>query len=164
MSIEQQEPRVQTQSSATQRRYRTLAVVRQEAITRVEKPLEDSVFVWPHLMVREFFASTIIMVMVTLLSLQIDAPLREPANPNVTPNPAKAPWYFLGLQELLHYFPPTTAGVLIPGFVLAGLAVLPYFGPSLRSREAFSGVQAGCGSGHGRACTLTCKLRNRQRG
>jgi menaquinol-cytochrome c reductase cytochrome b/c subunit len=126
MSIEQQEPKVQTQSSATQRRYRTLAVVRQEAITRVEKPLEDSVFVWPHLLVREFFAATIVMVMLTLLSVAIDAPLRDPANPNVTPNPAKAPWYFLGLQELLHYFEPTTAGVLVPGLVLLGLVVLPY--------------------------------------
>lgn len=126
MSIEQKEPNVQTVSSATQRRYRTLAVVKQEAITRVEKPLEDSVFVWPHLLVREFFAATIVTVMVTLLSLVIDAPLIEPANPNSTPNPAKAPWYFLGLQELLHYFPPTTAGVLIPGLTLAALAVLPY--------------------------------------
>ncbi|HXL36765.1 MAG TPA: hypothetical protein VN954_06130, partial [Ktedonobacteraceae bacterium] len=126
MSIEQKEPRVQTQSSATQRRYRTLAVVKQEAITRVEKPLEDSVFVWPHLLVREFFASVAVTIMVTILSITIDAPLREPANPNVTPNPAKAPWYFLGLQELLHYFPPTTAGVLIPGFVLLGLIILPY--------------------------------------
>jgi menaquinol-cytochrome c reductase cytochrome b/c subunit len=126
MSIEQKEPQVETQASATQRRYRTLAVVRQEAITRVEKPLEDSVFVWPHLLVREFFAATAVMVMVTLLSLQINAPLQGPANPNVTPNPAKAPWYFLGLQELLHYFPPTTAGVMVPGLTLAALAVLPY--------------------------------------
>jgi len=125
MSIEQ-EPRTQTQAAATQRRYRTLAVVRQEAITRVEKPLEDSVFVWPHLLVREFFAATIVTVMVTLLALQINAPLELPANPNVTPNPAKAPWYFLGLQELLHYFPPTTGGVLVPGLVLVALAVLPY--------------------------------------
>lgn len=125
MSIEQKE-KVQTQASATQRRYRTLAVVKQEAITRVERPLEDSVFVWPHLLVREFFAATAVMVMVTLLSIVVNAPLREPANPSVTPNPAKAPWYFLGLQELLHYFPPTTAGVLVPGFVLAALAVLPY--------------------------------------
>lgn len=126
MSIEQKEPRTQTQAAATQRRYRTLAVVKQEAITRVEKPLEDSVFVWPHLLVREFFAATALTVMVTLLSLQIDAPLREPATPSTTPNPAKAPWYFLGLQELLHYFPPTTAGVLIPGLTLTALAILPY--------------------------------------
>ncbi len=126
MSIEQKEPRVQTQAGATQRRYRTLAVVKQEAITRVEKPLEDSVFVWPHLLVREFFASTIVMVMVTMLSIAIDAPLRDPANPNVTPNPAKAPWYFLGLQELLHYFSPNIAGVLIPGLTLTALALLPY--------------------------------------
>src|SRR5579859_3032261 len=126
MSIEQKEPKVQTQAAATQRRYRTLAVVKQEAITRVEKPLEDSVFVWPHLLVREFFAATAVMVMVTMLSIVIDAPLREPANPNNTPNPAKAPWYFLGLQELLHYFPPTTGGVLGPGLVLLALAVLPY--------------------------------------
>ena len=74
MSIEQKEPQVQTQAAATQRRYRTLAVVRQEAITRVEKPLEDSVFVWPHLLVREFFAATAVTVMVTLLSIAIDAP------------------------------------------------------------------------------------------
>src|SRR5438477_10730473 len=103
MSIEQQEPRVQTQSAATQRRYRTLAVVKQEAITRVEKPLEDSGFVWPHLLVREFFAATILMVMITILSIQINAPLQSPADPNTTPNPAQAPWYFLGQQDLRHY-------------------------------------------------------------
>src|ERR1700726_1742479 len=126
MSIEQQEPRAQTQSAATQRRYRTLAVVKQEAITRVEKPLEDSVFVWPHLLVREFFAATMVTVMVTLLAVVINAPLRDPANPNLTPNPSKAPWYFLGLQELLRYFHPMVAGVTIPGFILVGLAAVPY--------------------------------------
>src|SRR5436190_19607975 len=64
--------------------------------------------------------------MVTILSITIDAPLREPANPNVTPNPAKAPWYFLGLQELLHYFPPVVAGVLLPALVVIALIVIPY--------------------------------------
>ncbi len=108
MSIEQKEPKVQTQSAATQRRYRTLAVVRQEAITRVEKPLEDSVFVWPHLLVREFFAATLVTVMVTLLGVVIDAPLRAPADPSITPNPANV------------------AGVLVPGLTLLALAVLPY--------------------------------------
>src|SRR5437879_8698249 len=102
MAIEQEE-KVQTQGSATQRRYRTLAVVKQEAITRVEKPLEDSVFVWPHLLVREFFAATVVMVMITMLSLVIDAPLQTSADPNSTTNPAIAPWYFLCMQELLHY-------------------------------------------------------------
>ena len=111
---------------ATQKRYRTLAVVKQESITRIERQLEDSVFVWPHLLVREFLAAMLMTVVLTVLALVIDAPLRDHSNPNLTPNPAKAPWYFLGLQEELHYFPPTVAGVLLPGFVLVGLALLPY--------------------------------------
>ncbi len=111
---------------ATQKRYRTLAVVKQESITRIEKQLEDSVFVWPHLLVREFLSAMLMTVVLTLLSITIEAPLRSHADPNLTPNPAKAPWYFLGLQEILHYFPPTVAGVLVPGFVLVGLALLPY--------------------------------------
>jgi quinol-cytochrome oxidoreductase complex cytochrome b subunit len=116
----------QQQTQALQRRYRTLAVVKQEAITRVEKPLEDSVFVWPHLLVREFFAATLVTVIITLLSLAINAPLQGPADPNTTPISAKAPWYFLGLQELLHYFQGNSAGVMIPGLTLAALMVLPY--------------------------------------
>jgi menaquinol-cytochrome c reductase cytochrome b/c subunit len=112
--------------TSTQKRYRTLAVVKQEAITRVEKQLEDSVFVWPHLLVREFLAAMVMTVALTVVSIIIDAPLREHSDPNLTPNPAKAPWYFLGLQEILHYFPPTVAGVLVPSGVLVALAALPY--------------------------------------
>jgi quinol-cytochrome oxidoreductase complex cytochrome b subunit len=112
--------------TSTQKRYRTLAVVKQEAITRVEKQLEDSVFVWPHLLVREFLAAMVMTVALTVVSIIINAPLREHSDPNLTPNPAKAPWYFLGLQEILHYFPPTVAGVLVPGGVLVALAALPY--------------------------------------
>src|ERR1700746_2590606 len=119
------EPRPATAAAngpvAPQKRYRTLAVVKQEAITRVEKQLEDSVFVWPHLLVREFMAAMMMTFVLTVVSLAIDAPLRGHFNPNLTPNPAKAPWYFLGLQEQLHYFPPTIAGVLLPGFALVGL-------------------------------------------
>src|SRR5271165_6009210 len=114
-------------TAATQKRYRTLAVVKQESITRVEKQLEDSVFVWPHLLVREFLSAVLMTVMMTLLSLFIAAPLEVRFNQNFPPPAvAKAPWYFLGLQELLHYFPPTLAGVLLPSFVLLGLAALPY--------------------------------------
>lgn len=115
-----------TKADLEQKRYRTLAVVKQEAVTRIEKQLEDSVFVWPHLLVREFLAAVMITIVLMVMSLAADAPLRAHANPNFTPNPAKAPWYFLGLQELLHYFPPVLAGVLLPTFVLVGLAALPY--------------------------------------
>ena len=111
---------------STQKRYRTLAVVKQESVTRIEKQLEDSVFVWPHLLVREFMAAMLMTVMLTVVSIVIDAPLRAHSDPNLTPNPAKAPWYFLGLQEELHYFPPTVAGVLLPALVLVGLALVPY--------------------------------------
>src|SRR5579859_6185417 len=111
---------------ATQKRYRTLAVVKQEAITRVERQLEDSVFVWPHLLVREFMAAALMTVVLLVVSLVVDAPLRAHSDPNLTPNPAKAPWYFLGLQEELHYFPPTVAGVLVPALVLVGMALVPY--------------------------------------
>jgi hypothetical protein len=62
-----------------------------------------------------------------VLALFWDAPLEQLANPLLTPNPAKAPWYFLGLQELLHYFPPFVAGILIPTLVLVALIVIPYF-------------------------------------
>lgn len=118
--------RESSQQQLQQKRYRTLAIVKQEAVTRIEKQLQDSVFVWPHLLVREFLAAVLMTGVLTILALQVDAPLREHANPNVTPPAAKAPWYFLGLQELLHYFPATIAGVLIPGLTLVGLAVLPY--------------------------------------
>ncbi len=126
MTTTEPRPATEARPAATQKRYRTLAVVKQEAVTRIEKQLEDSVFVWPHLLVREFFAALMMSVVLTVLSIVINAPLLDHANPNLTPNPAKAPWYFLGLQEQLHYFPPTVAGVLLPGFVLVALAMLPY--------------------------------------
>jgi len=82
---------------------------------------------YPHLMLRESIAFQILTIVLVLISLFWDAPLEQLASPLVTPNPAKAPWYFLGLQELLHYFPPIVAGVLIPTLVVIALVVIPYF-------------------------------------
>src|SRR3989339_1658988 len=87
----------------------------------------DKVHCWPYLTRIEFLATLLIMVILTVWSITIDAPLEELANPSKTPNPAKAPWYFLGLQEMLHYFPPVVAGVLLPTLIVIALIVIPYF-------------------------------------
>jgi hypothetical protein len=82
---------------------------------------------FPHLILREVIAFQLLAIVLIVLSLFWDAPLEQLANPLLTPNPAKAPWYFLGLQELLHYFPPLVAGVLLPTLVVLALVVIPYF-------------------------------------
>jgi len=68
-----------------------------------------------------------LIIVLAVLALFWDAPLEQLANPLLTPNPAKAPWYFLGLQELLHYFPPVVAGIILPGLVVVAFVVIPYF-------------------------------------
>lgn len=108
------------------RPYRLLALVKQDAVVRVQKEPDDTVMTWPHLLSIEFLAAGVMSVFLLLMGLFINAPLEELANGNVTPAVAKAPWYFLGLQELLAYFHPTVAGVLVPAFVLVGAALVPY--------------------------------------
>ena len=108
------------------RPYRLLALVKQDAVVRVQKEPDDTVMTWPHLLSIEFLAAGVMSIFLLLMGLFINAPLEELANGNVTPAVAKAPWYFLGLQELLAYFHPAVAGVLVPTFVLAGAALLPY--------------------------------------
>jgi quinol-cytochrome oxidoreductase complex cytochrome b subunit len=108
------------------RPYRLLALVKQDAVVRVQKEPDDTVMTWPHLLSIEFLAAGVMSVFLLLMGLFINAPLEELANGNVTPPVAKAPWYFLGLQELLAYFHPTVAGVMIPAFVLVGAALVPY--------------------------------------
>jgi menaquinol-cytochrome c reductase cytochrome b/c subunit len=88
---------------------------------------EKQVMSYPHLLLREAIAFQLLVIAIVLVALFWDAPLEQLANPLITPNPAKAPWYFLGLQELLHYFPPFVAGILIPTLVLIALVVIPYF-------------------------------------
>jgi menaquinol-cytochrome c reductase cytochrome b/c subunit len=108
------------------RPYRLLALVKQDAVVRVQKEPDDTVMTWPHLLSIEFLAAGVMSVFLLLMGVFINAPLEELANGNVTPAVAKAPWYFLGLQELLAYFHPVVAGVLVPTFLFVGLIALPY--------------------------------------
>jgi hypothetical protein len=108
-------------------KHRLLALVPPEGIQRVEREQGDRINVWPHLLIEEFIALLVVLAGLTIFSTFVNAPLRELANPNLTPNPSKAPWYFLGLQELLRYFHPMVAGVVFaPTLVLLALAVVPF--------------------------------------
>jgi menaquinol-cytochrome c reductase cytochrome b/c subunit len=107
-------------------KHRLLALVPPEGIQRVEREQGDRVNVWPHLLIEEFVAMFVLSIGLVVFSTFVNAPLRELANANLTPNPSKAPWYFLGLQELLRYFHPMVAGIVIPTFILVGLAAAPF--------------------------------------
>lgn len=104
----------------------------QEAKTRYRKTWpfkpgwQKEVHVWPFLLRVEFLAAIIVTAVLMVWSITLNAPLEEPSNPNVTMNPAKAPWYFLGLQEMLVYFDPWIAGVVMPTLIIVGLMVIPY--------------------------------------
>jgi menaquinol-cytochrome c reductase cytochrome b/c subunit len=112
--------------SEKEARYRLLGVVPREIEVRVEQEPEDTVFTWPHFLIRHVVIAAATIVVVFVLAILFDAPLKDMANPNLTPSVAKAPWYFAGLQELLHYYNPMVAGVLVPGVVVMFLAVLPF--------------------------------------
>lgn len=93
---------------------------------RLTKAVPDKVHTWPYLVRLEMMVGTAVMAFMTVWSILVDAPLEEPANPTKTPNPSKAPWYFLGLQELLVYFDPWFAGVVLPSMIIIGLMIIPY--------------------------------------
>jgi hypothetical protein len=88
--------------------------------------LEEKVHVWPYLVRLEFLCALFVAIGLTVWSIVIDAPLEEAANPTKTPNPSKAPWYFLGLQDILVYFDPWFAGVIAPVLIIVGLMLIPY--------------------------------------
>jgi hypothetical protein len=92
----------------------------------VEKEFSDPVLVWPDLVYIELICMVILTVVLVVWSVGLRAPLEQPANPVVTPNPSKAPWYFLGLQEMLVFFDPAIAGVILPGLIILGLMAIPY--------------------------------------
>ncbi len=109
------------------RPQRLLTVVKARAIQQVKATPTDKVNTWPHLMIAEFTALMVVTAVLIVLSVILQAPLLELANFNATPNPSKAPWYFLGLQELLSYYDPQVAGVIIPTITgLLGFMAIPY--------------------------------------
>jgi menaquinol-cytochrome c reductase cytochrome b/c subunit len=106
---------------------RRIAFIKNRDSAKVEKEEADMVMTVPNLVIKEIIAFEVMVIVLAIISLFFNAPLEWIANPDHTPNPAKAPWYFLGLQELLHYFPPVVAGVLLPALAVIALIVIPYF-------------------------------------
>src|SRR5947207_656906 len=92
----------------------------------IEKAESDRVWVWPDLVYTELISLIACSIILIVWSILLKAPLEQPANPANTPNPSKAPWYFLGLQEMLVYFDPWLAGVVLPGLIIVGLICIPY--------------------------------------
>ncbi len=99
---------------------------------------ESKIQSFPEVLFRAAIAVEVLASMLVLISLYFNAPLEGLADPSHTPNPAKAPWYFLGLQELLHYFPPVVAGVLVPTLVVLALIVIPYFNINIEAEGLFT--------------------------
>ncbi len=102
---------------------------------------EDRIFTWPDLVFSEFIAMILLTVVMVVWSIALAAPLEEPANTSVAPNPSKAPWYFLGLQEMLVYFDPWMAGVILPGLIVVGLMAIPYIDTNKKGNGYFTFVE-----------------------
>jgi hypothetical protein len=120
------------------RTQRLLTVVKARAIQNVKAEPQDKVNTWPHLLLIEFGALLAITGLLVIMAVVIHSPLLDPANLNATPNPSKAPWYFLGLQELLSYFDPQIAGVTVPTIVgMIGFMMIPFVdrNPSTRPSD-----------------------------
>ena len=118
------------------------AVLNDRRITAGKGPIEkeesDRVWVWPDLVYTELISLILCSVILIVWSIFLKAPLEQPANPANTPNPSKAPWYFLGLQEMLVYFDPWLAGVVLPGLIIAGLIAIPYIDKNPKGNGYFT--------------------------
>jgi len=110
-----------------------IAFVTRRTSPQVKAEDDNYVMTWPEAAFRAAVAAEAITIILVWMSLLWDAPLEGLADPMQTPNPAKAPWYFLGLQELLHYFPPVVGGVLIPTLVVLALVIIPYFNVNIQA-------------------------------
>jgi hypothetical protein len=116
---------------------RRVAFITRRTSAQVKVSDEEQVQTYPELLFRVGVAIEILFIALVVTALLFNAPLEGLADPSHTPNPAKAPWYFLGLQELLHYFPPVVAGVLAPGLVVMALVVIPYFNINIVGEGVF---------------------------
>lgn len=104
---------------------------------QVKTNYEEQVQTYPEVLFRVVLAIEILAIVLVGMALLFNAPLEGIADPTHTPNPAKAPWYFLGLQELLHYFPPVVAGVLVPTMLIVSLVIIPYFNINIEAAGLF---------------------------
>jgi quinol---cytochrome c reductase cytochrome c subunit, bacillus type len=118
---------------------RRIVFLTKKTSAKVTGEAPKQVMAFPHLLLREAMMLQGLTIVLVLLALVWNAPLEQAANPLLTPNPAKAPWYFLGLQELLHYFPPVVAGILLPGLVVIALVVIPYFEVNIKGESFWAG-------------------------
>lgn len=129
-------------SNTTGKTYGLMQIVKGTS-PMVGKGPEDTVMSWPNLLILEMLAALGTLVLLMLWSLAVSAPLREIANPDLTENPAKAPWYFLNLQELLLHMHPALAGVLLPAAVIIGLMAIPYVDKSRKDMGTWFASQKG---------------------
>lgn len=106
---------------------RRIVFITRRTSAQVKAEAEDQIQTFPEVLFRAAVAVMTLATVLIWIALFFNAPLEGLADPSHTPNPAKAPWYFLGLQEMLHYFPPVVAGVLVPGLVVMALVIIPYF-------------------------------------
>jgi len=124
--------------SDVRRNPRRIAFITRRTSPQVRVQDDERVMTYPTALGRFVIALEAATLILVWWSLIANAPLEGIADPMHTPNPAKAPWYFLGLQELLHYFPPVVAGVLIPGLVIAALIVIPYFNINIEGQSLWA--------------------------
>ncbi len=116
---------------------RRIVFVTRRTSAQVKAETEEQIQTFPGVLFRAAVAIQLLAVALVWIALMFNAPLEGLADPSHTPNPAKAPWYFLGLQEMLHYFPPVVAGVLVPGLVVMALIVIPYFNINIEADGFF---------------------------
>ena len=128
---------VTSMDSNARKAPRRVAFITRRVSAQVKMTDEETVQTFPEVLFRAVVAIEVMAIGLVTMALLFNAPLEGIADPSHTPNPAKAPWYFLGLQEMLHYFPPVVAGVLVPGLVVMALIVIPYFNINIEAEGLF---------------------------